>query len=510
MNHIYHSLSPLMLLSAFLVSLLAFLAPTPILSDRVSLLSVEATKSSPAKRWVDDAAGRALAAHSQRMVERAKVKREAATTTMPVTVDLGPLGACYTNSTTYSKSCMSPSFTPIFFEMCTTIGLSSSVAKALPAQFPLTPTALFVSLALMASQFLTVLVSAISMHATKKLAFLTKQQVKVRKAATVMGVISLVVGLAATGAMRVQLGKAASAINTAGGAKASVGSGFLRQPRFNFFLLLSLTASVCRVMGRGLSNPHSTLQVGAQLLDRLEYARPQSVLLMFGTVDLTLNYIWRVTPSAVESDETLTFDFARQLKARGVAAAGPDETVRKVLADHASFLAHKIVPLAARLGMRVYVAGVSPPVIEDRFLEATANKYLEKQGISPLPALSHAHHPHDFATRANMVKRYNTLLASFCARHDCLSYVDINRDLVDPTDPSRRVKRQYLDLEDPTNIHLVWETTLPFWVRRLPPLSSLSSHFAAQVQVSHLERSLEQYQAEKRERVRRRSGFVAG
>ncbi|BGP21583.1 hypothetical protein JCM10295v2_000458 [Rhodotorula toruloides] len=279
------------------------------------------------------------------------------------------------------------------------------------------------------------------------------------------------------------------------------------------FTLLNKRAVVYKYKGasaRGLSNPHSTLQVGAQLLDRLEYARPQSVLLMFGTVDLTLNYIWRVTPSAVESDETLTFDFARQLKARGVAAAGPDETVRKVLADHASFLAHKIVPLAARLGMRVYVAGVSPPVIEDRFLEATANKYLEKQGISPLPALSHAHHPHDFATRANMVKRYNTLLASFCARHDCLSYVDINRDLVDPTDPSRRVKRQYLDLEDPTNIHLVWETTLPFWVRRLPPLSSLSSHFAAQVQVSHLERSLEQYQAEKRERVRRRSGFVAG
>ncbi|KAL7340909.1 hypothetical protein BJY59DRAFT_694247 [Rhodotorula toruloides] len=66
------------------------------------------------------------------------------------------------------------------------------------------------------------------MHATKKLAFLSKQQVKVRKAATVMGIISLVVGLAAAGAMRVQLGKAASAINKAGGAKASLGSGFLQ------------------------------------------------------------------------------------------------------------------------------------------------------------------------------------------------------------------------------------------------------------------------------------------
>ncbi|BGO92773.1 hypothetical protein NBRC10512_007892 [Rhodotorula toruloides] len=260
------------------------------------------------------------------------------------------------------------------------------------------------------------------------------------------------------------------------------------------FTLLGKRASVYKYKGasaRGLNNPHSTLQVGAQLLDRLEYARPQSVLLMFGTVDLTLNFLW-------------------QLKARGSAAAGPDETARKVLADYASFLAHKIVPLAERSGMTVYVAGVSPPVIEDRYLESTANKYLEKQGISPLPPLSQAHHPHDFATRANMVKRYNTLLASFCARHDCLSYVDINRDLVDPADPSRRVKRQFLDLEDPTNIHLVWETTLPFWVRRLPPLTSLSSHLASQVQVSHLERSLEQYQAEKRERVRRRSGVVAG
>uniref|UniRef100_A0A0K3CGX4 Uncharacterized protein n=1 Tax=Rhodotorula toruloides TaxID=5286 RepID=A0A0K3CGX4_RHOTO len=196
MNHIYHSLNPLILLTAFLVSLLAFLAPTPILSDRVSLLSVETTKSSSAKRWIDDAAGPVPAAHSRRMMKRAKAKSAAATTTVPVSVDLGPLGACYTNSTTHSKSCMSPSFTPIFFEMY--------------------------------SDFLAVLVSSISMHATKKLAFLTKQQGKVRRAATIMGVISFVVGLAAAGAMRVQLGKAASAINKAGGAKASLGSGFLQ------------------------------------------------------------------------------------------------------------------------------------------------------------------------------------------------------------------------------------------------------------------------------------------
>lgn len=123
---------------------------------------------------------------------------------------------------------MAPSFTPIFIEMYSDVGLSSSITNALPAQFPLTPTALFVSLALMASQFLAVVISSISMHASKKLAFLTSHQVKVRKAATVMGIISLVVGLAAAGALRVQLGKAVSTINKAGGATASLGSGFIR------------------------------------------------------------------------------------------------------------------------------------------------------------------------------------------------------------------------------------------------------------------------------------------
>lgn len=92
MNHIYHTLNPLVLLAAFLVSLLAFLAPTPILSDRVSLLSVEATKSSSGKRWVDDAARLALAAHFRRMVRRAKPASSTAVTTVPVSVDVGPLG----------------------------------------------------------------------------------------------------------------------------------------------------------------------------------------------------------------------------------------------------------------------------------------------------------------------------------------------------------------------------------------------------------------------------------
>lgn len=54
MNHLYHSLSPLLLLASFLVLLLSFLAPVPILHERVLLLKVEvkSTSSSTTKRWL--------------------------------------------------------------------------------------------------------------------------------------------------------------------------------------------------------------------------------------------------------------------------------------------------------------------------------------------------------------------------------------------------------------------------------------------------------------------------
>lgn len=55
----------------------------------------------------------------------------------------------------------------------------------------------------------------------------------------------------------------------------------------------------------------------------------------------------------------------RQLKARGAAAVGPDDWVKKVITDYATFLSARIVPLARRFGMRIYISGVLPPVIED-------------------------------------------------------------------------------------------------------------------------------------------------
>lgn len=124
---------------------------------------------------------------------------------------------------------MSPSFTPIFVDVYDdALKLPSSLSSTLPEQFPLTTTAIFVSLALLAAQFLAVAFSSASMHASKRLTFLNKKQPMLRKAATVCGGVGLVVGLAATGALRVQLGKAADKAGKLPGVEAKLGPGFIR------------------------------------------------------------------------------------------------------------------------------------------------------------------------------------------------------------------------------------------------------------------------------------------
>ncbi|GAA5969148.1 hypothetical protein JCM11641_007486 [Rhodosporidiobolus odoratus] len=216
MNHLYHTLSPLILLAAFLVSLLAFLAPTPILSDRVSLLSVSTNVPAPstdaARRWLADDIAHSGPVHLSRMVKRAKKSNSTspaakAATTEPIHLVFGPLGACFSNSTTSEPVCASPSFTPIFLDLYDTLSLPAALQDALPDQFPLAPTALFASLVLLAFQFLAVVFSSLSMHFTKRFAFLGAKQPTHRKAATVAGVFSLAIGLAATIALRVQLAK---------------------------------------------------------------------------------------------------------------------------------------------------------------------------------------------------------------------------------------------------------------------------------------------------------------
>ncbi|GAA6015605.1 hypothetical protein JCM11491_007172 [Sporobolomyces phaffii] len=251
------------------------------------------------------------------------------------------------------------------------------------------------------------------------------------------------------------------------------------------FSLLGADIAVDKFKGasaRGLGNPHSTLRVGPEIVRRIELLRPRYVLLQFGNTDLHINYLW-------------------QLKARGSNALGPSEFANLVASEFCRFLTDHLLPLANSTGIKIYVAGALPPVVEDRYLELAAAKYIQKNTSTPLPPLSHSAHPCDLLTRRSLVKLYNRLVSQFCARHPtCLSFVSINHHLspASPLEPER-VSKEYVDSYDPTNIHLIWERTIQHWCRQVPILR----RFLPQLErdAGRLEAALVLYGQEKRSRV---------
>ncbi|GAA5890109.1 hypothetical protein JCM16303_003444 [Sporobolomyces ruberrimus] len=257
------------------------------------------------------------------------------------------------------------------------------------------------------------------------------------------------------------------------------------------FTLLGHNVRVNKYKGasaKGLNNPESALQVGVEILRRIEHSRPRFILLQFGAVDLHINYLW-------------------QLKERGTAASGPSEFINTVATEFCAYVEQRIVPEAQATGMKVYIAAVLPPVVEDHYLEHSASKYLRHSTTRPLPPLSSCHQPYDLFTRRSLVKLYNQLVSQFCARHpDCLSFVNINKHLgsssLSSVGEPERVSREFIDNQDPTNIHLIWERTIEFWCREIPILRPFLPTLS--YKVDQLEVGLKVYEKEKRERMEKR------
>lgn len=92
-HHIFHSFAPIVLLTAYLVTLLAFLAPTPILSDHVYLMHVSSPVSAmavtPGRHYI--IGGGARNASRREMV---KAVKRGPSVMVPVAIELqiGPLG----------------------------------------------------------------------------------------------------------------------------------------------------------------------------------------------------------------------------------------------------------------------------------------------------------------------------------------------------------------------------------------------------------------------------------
>lgn len=148
------------------------------------------------------------------------------------------VGACYTNVTSGGQECQSPSFTPIFSELYDDVSVPTAVVDTLVTQFPFSPTFLFISMCLMFIQLLMISSLAAGMHKPQgNLGFIARKQHRIVRTALIIGVVSLALGLAATGALRVIIGndvKAAKDVQDVQGVTADIGSGFARPFPFLF------------------------------------------------------------------------------------------------------------------------------------------------------------------------------------------------------------------------------------------------------------------------------------
>lgn len=243
---------------------------------------------------------------------------------------------------------------------------------------------------------------------------------------------------------------------------------------------------------RGLSNPESTLGTSEALITKMPKSlqRHTTAVLVFGNVDLQMSYIFRLLqyPWLYDGEE---YHHA---------------FIEEVVTCYTEWLRSIFVPECERRGgiKDVCISTALLPVVGDDALATFADKYVNQ------PQTSHrgdrAVQEADWSflgtpsavpqtcleavnllvqrTRSRLLlqrrqsatKVYNDLLASSISNlaASCalpIHLIDINPFL---TSPSRAlaVKSEYIS-SDPTNVHILWEETPPFWITSLESLAVL-------------------------------------
>ena len=73
--------------------------------------------------------------------------------------------------------------------------------------------------------------------------------------------------------------------------------------------------------------------------------------------------------------------------------------------------------------------------------------------------------------RQNRVFTFNASIAKYCADNPNIEFIDANEEILDAS--TLKMKDAYRDVSD-HNIHVVWETTLMLWLKKLPWLQELA------------------------------------
>ncbi|BEI92892.1 uncharacterized protein CcaverHIS019_0505200 [Cutaneotrichosporon cavernicola] len=388
-----------------------------------------------------------------------------------------------------------------------------------------------------------------------------------------------------------------------------------------FKLLDSGSARVRSFKGasaKGLNNPKSIKQVSNDLVPLLNqllapppyaYLPPAGryALLLFGNVDLQINYLWQlqhkpIVPatwdehieyteeeSAISTPAENLLASATETVGRGP-ALGPERFVDNVTRAYMAWLEREVVngPIGRRAaevaaqangenrGVRrlaptkVLVGAALPPLIQDDTLPQIPGKYVErleedhakaqralergsggtserisrtpwaKVGSSPTlgveedlakVSLNGGASPADSAPKVSvadliahdpalctktvriaMTNRFNASLRDFCAKHPTmLEFVDIADDMLaadaaereSTGDPAPEIAGEvdravWACPVDLSNIHPLWEPTLPLWLKKLQPIGVPTDSFTY---AADAEETMRAYEEDKKRRM---------
>lgn len=246
---------------------------------------------------------------------------------------------------------------------------------------------------------------------------------------------------------------------------------------------------------RGLSNPHATVPASSEILSTLRRSTvpaQSTVVLVFGNVDLQMNYMFRLLKDPNKfDDEKEQLAFA--------------DTVAEA---YVGWIRRQLLPVCREAQLaRVCVATALAPVICDEMLAQFADKYTNSfhdrgnRVVASTRAGDDAVRAADWSDickgllakptgcidaielfmssdscrlrlrhRLAMHDRFNRRLAALVASLPTVvpvKVVDINQNIeTRPASDGLTVDQRFISI-DRTNVHLMWEPTVEFWVVEL-------------------------------------------
>lgn len=206
-------------------------------------------------------------------------------------------------------------------------------------------------------------------------------------------------------------------------------------------------------------------------------------------------------------------NFIYQLQTKGSNALQADAFYNNILDQYTQYIDKNILPFMKVSGNgkcyrfieKVMLVSVILPIVEDQYLEFCIDKYtrrdlrtddnLEDIQVSVNELIERK--ACDMNTRRRMTSEFNSALKAWCQTKPSMAFININQYI---SDNDRLIVDKKFISNDPTNIHVLWESTLEFWLKEF---QNNGVKEATCDLVNHdLEKTAQSYAIKKLERMR--------